>query len=82
MELLKKGLIDTMDELKPCPFCGGRAEQFIRYMPDNTNYYYIMCSKCKASSNEFFSYFGYEGMQESVEAWNRRVDNDLALSNA
>ena len=43
-----------MDELKPCPFCGGRAEQFIRYMPDNTNYYYIMCSKCKASSNEFF----------------------------
>ena len=43
-----------MARLKPCPFCGGRAEQFIKFMPDNTNYYYIMCSKCKASSNMFF----------------------------
>lgn len=63
-----------MARLKPCPFCGGRAKQFIKFMPDNTNYYYIMCSKCKASSNMFFSYVGYEGLQEAVSAWNRRVD--------
>ena len=69
-----------MARLKPCPFCGGRAEQFIKFMPDNTNYYYIMRSKCKASSNMFF-YVGYEGLQEAISAWNRRVNNDLALSN-
>ena len=70
-----------MVKLKSCPFCGGRAEQFIKFMPDNTNYYYIMCSKCKASSDMFFSYVGYEGLQEAVSAWNKRVDNDLASSN-
>ena len=71
-----------MAELKPCPFCGGEANQVAKFMPDNTNYYYIMCSKCKASSNMFFSYVGYEGLDEAISAWNRRVDNDLALSNA
>ena len=71
-----------MARLKPCPFCGCRAEQFIKFMPDNTNYYYIMCSKCKASSNMFFSYVGFDGLQEAISAWNRRVDNELALSNA
>ena len=61
-----------MDDLKPCPFCGGRAT--------------FVTSKWMDGQCSFKIIDGYLGIEttedEVVAIWNRRVDNDLALSNA
>lgn len=49
-------------ELKPCPFCGGRA--FVHH-PDYG--YFVMCDRCKTSSNNFMS------ETEAVKRWNNRA---------
>lgn len=70
-----------MAELKPCPFCGGKATAF----KDNYDKIAFMCEKCNL-------YFGIElecgeelvdgwrakinTAEEAVEAWNRRAENE------
>lgn len=52
------------EELKPCPFCGGKGD-----------YYYIMtmrkhwigCSNCNCATD------GYDTEEEAIEAWNTRA---------
>lgn len=63
-------------ELKPCPFCGGRELLLrdVRGMFGRSayarTYRYIQCRSC-------FSQTGYYGTKpKTVEAWNRRVDNE------
>lgn len=76
-------------ELKPCPFCGGKAE--IRgqalYV---TNSVCIHCTECKARSKIFpcncrYVYFRGEknvyiskeqATNMAIELWNRRVDDE------
>ena len=67
-----------MAELKPCPFCGGDAEEkyirrkkvFAKFkFPYNTHFVYIQCKLCSASSCVKHT------REEAIEAWNRRVDN-------
>ena len=38
-----------MSELKPCPFCGGEAEQSITHTT-HYDFYYIHCKQCKNQS--------------------------------
>ena len=52
-----------MEELKPCPFCGGEAKIFTPTIST-----YIMCKECKASTNL------YSQSEEAIEAWNRRAN--------
>ena len=80
MELLKKGLIDTMVELKPCPFCGGKA--LLSHDHAGIGASYIRCEKCGLESIRFLKSFEIASDDKAVEFWNRRADNDLALSNA
>ena len=70
-----------MNELKPCPFCGGKATAF----KDNYSRIGIMCENCNM-------YFGIElecgeelvdgwrakikSVEEALEAWNRRSENE------
>ena len=60
-----------MAELKPCPFCGGKAK-FIYSMP----YSAIVCKKCKVITKVFVDYYEQQdGKEEAIEAWNRRVED-------
>ena len=66
------------EELKPCPFCGGRAELVIDWTECA-----IVCSSCKASMYDFYVAIG-EGMsrrqalnkakEQAIQAWNRRIN--------
>lgn len=52
------------DELKPCPFCGGKAETNLLL-----GNYCITCTRCMGAI------FPARGMtkEEAIEAWNRRA---------
>ena len=54
-----------MDELKPCPFCGGKANAFIC-----GRIFVVECESCGTSSD------GFDSKKEAVEAWNRRADDN------
>ena len=65
-----------MDELKPCPFCGGKAEvvphEFYSTLEKEwkTVSYGVVCKTCGISG---YPYFGCE--LHAVTAWNRRVSD-------
>ena len=56
------------DKLKPCPFCGGEAYVWLNLETDN---YDVECLECGC---DFQQHYGC--VDEAIEAWNRRVDND------
>ena len=64
-----------MSELKPCPFCGGKAEltherdSFLNF----AIYSAIMCSKCGVKSPRFQQKCATASDEEAAKAWNRRV---------
>jgi Lar family restriction alleviation protein len=53
-----------MDNLKPCPFCGGEAKMWFNLETDN---YEIECQKCFCDVQQ---HFGCK--DEAIEAWNKR----------
>ena len=53
-----------MEELKPCPFCGGEAEDF------GVDVFWVTCKNCHIGTESF------DTLQEAIEAWNRRANND------
>lgn len=56
-----------MTELKPCPFCGGKANlaQTVR-----TGFWYIICRNCDIATLQ------YSSAEKARRVWNRRVKND------
>ena len=58
-----------MKELKPCPFCGGKA-RIARNVIYNS--YAVHCTKCMASV------IGHIGMgeEEIINEWNRRYEDE------
>lgn len=64
-----------MNELKPCPFCGGEARlrAFRTYIQSKHRMgekYYIECCECGLNAPNFIN------KEEAIEAWNRRVDDE------
>lgn len=57
-----------MNELKPCPFCGGEAE--IICVPDYSRNACVWLVKCKKSCCHQMP---FQSEHDAVEAWNRRV---------
>lgn len=55
-----------MTELKPCPFCGGKAK--ILKMTFGGVSYQVICGSCSANLDQRFAY-----EDEAIEAWNRRA---------
>lgn len=61
--------------LKPCPFCGGKAVLAV------DNGFRVLCSKCGAQTEKRFdSYNGLTDVScvvlEAIDAWNRRADDE------
>lgn len=57
-----------MSDLKPCPFCGGKAEVYETTDSCGRNVSYMVeCEKCEAGSGY------YDGdRQLAIDAWNKR----------
>ena len=53
-----------MAELKPCPFCGGKAGRFV----DN-NRFVVSCKICSANV------FSYSSAKKATKYWNRRAED-------
>lgn len=69
-----------INELKPCPFCGGKVRTTI-YSGETATVYYIECEGCKAlmgnprplrSALRGKLYF--DNLSELVDAWNKRKE--------
>lgn len=58
-----------MDELKPCPFCGGEDIALVNIRPLK-DLWGIWCIDCQAS----FPLFNTE--QKAIKAWNRRCEHE------
>lgn len=62
--------MNSMNKLKPCPFCGGeaeiRGEKYYKPMVRRN----VICTKCYSNSG------WYKTEQEAIEMWNRRKDNE------
>lgn len=58
-----------MAELKPCPFCGGKAEIYDGITFGFQRQYEPRCVKCECAIGL------YDTEEQAAEAWNRRVDN-------
>lgn len=64
-----------MNNLKPCPFCGGQAKPIIE---ENAwdSYVFVECQKCGATTKKEDYVFEFEepgAMSRAVESWNRRA---------
>jgi thymidylate synthase len=59
------------EELKPCPFCGGKAREVIRKGVLSERFSLIYCTKCEHSSGLF------KGIKVAQEYWNTRpIENE------
>ena len=62
-----------MDELKQCPFCGGKANLVTHHNRACTwARYYVKCERCLVHQHN------YETPQIAIEAWNRRAEDGKA----
>ena len=65
-----------MEELKPCPFCGGKAELTKCEYGDNTGHAFVLCRGCGSMTKKFNKSLNFCAVEEATQAWNRRVKND------
>lgn len=64
-----------MAELKPCPFCGGKAFFDKLYDAYGVEEYCIACTDCDCV---FTVAYKNPDKSDLAEAWNRRVQNENA----
>lgn len=58
-----------MIELKPCPFCGGKAKMKASWSAS----VYVECMSCFAQAMHFLPAADYCADDRAAEAWNRRT---------
>ena len=74
-----------MDELRPCPFCGGEAcvgvGRLITSDFGSDAYAYVTCGECGASTDEVYGDKADESeiVKQAVAAWNRRAERTCRM---
>ena len=63
-----------MTELKPCPFCGGKADWFVLEKMNNEKLYYVECSYCFARTGYYFTEY------EPIKEWNKRTPDWISVN--
>lgn len=64
-----------MNELIPCPFCGGKAELEHEYI-FGFDYSTIKCKKCGVKTAPIKVSSTYSSDELAAEAWNRRTSHE------
>ena len=63
-------------ELKPCPFCGGKARLDNRF-----NWWWVTCTSgrkiCKVNASTIL----FDSPDKAVEVWNRRAEPKTIINN-
>ena len=65
-------------ELKPCPFCGGKAT-LVYFDVDDGGKWQVICDDCGACSDYYDEEWNPDNLlkgNEAVESWNRRPIED------
>lgn len=60
-----------MAELKPCPFCGGKA--ILNHGLSGTQFSYVHCTRCFAKTSDYYISTAHSSDRKAIEAWNRRA---------
>lgn len=60
-----------MEKLKPCSFCGGKAEILISEYNDSRKEYLVACTECDGMVERWRKI-----EEEAVEQWNRRISDE------
>ena len=60
--------VDENAELKPCPFCGGKASVIKESM-----WYEVHCDNCPCNVGRCW----FSKREEAIEAWNRREEDGI-----
>ena len=64
-------------QLKPCPFCGGKAKadycDLVRYGSASLHWY-VYCKSCQTKTKRFM---GRDNYKKAIAAWNRRSNGIL-----
>lgn len=62
------------EELKPYPFCGGKAR--LRWSVFFHTEVFVKCDKCKCRTVEYKGTSHEDMKYLAIEAWNRRVNDE------
>lgn len=66
------------EELKPCPFCGGKAKlNYERISGENKGYWaQVICTQCCGRSEGVWAGSYKSAEQKEIKAWNRRIADE------
>lgn len=65
-------------ELKPCPFCGGKAKLVTRNHVGGTTSVHVACKKCYSKTKEMTAAAEYCANDEVTKIWNQRETGEVA----
>lgn len=60
--IFERNAMSNNENLKPCPFCGGRAKLVVQFGDE----FMVLCPNCEAQTN-------FHDKEGAIAAWNRRV---------
>jgi Lar family restriction alleviation protein len=65
-----------MEELKPCPFCGGSVKTEIIELADRKREITVWCKPC-----DYNIVFWHKNIKDAIAAWNRRAEVEKITDN-
>lgn len=66
---VEKPIDRLRNHLKPCPFCGGKAD-ITKFYNGFSEWYTVQCFNCHVSQTGN----SYHSVERAVEEWNKRAD--------